>query len=50
MQYQSCDCILQGMQSPKIGLILALEGVVFHYIYLVKVLLGSDTVHDDISV
>ena len=33
IQYYSCVCIL-GMQSFRISLILVLEGVVFHFIWL----------------
>ena len=37
MQYHSCVCIFV-MQTLKIGLILVLEGIVFHYIRLKYIL------------
>ena len=37
-----------GMQSSKTGLILVLEGVVFHYIWLLKCLFGTVTIYSDI--
>ena len=45
LQYYSCVWIL-GMQSLRIGLILVLEGVVFHYIWL-KYLFGTVTIYPD---
>ena len=51
MQYHSCVCVcvceFLGMQSPRIGLILVLEGIVFHYMWL-KCLLGTVTIYSDI--
>ena len=40
-------CAFLGMQSPRVGLILVLEGVVFHYSGL-KYLFGAVTIHSDI--
>ena len=40
-------CAFLSMQSPRIGLILVLEGVVFHYISF-KCLFGTVTIYSDI--
>ena len=40
MQCHSCVCAFLGMKSPRNGIILVLEGVVFHYSRL-KCLLGQ---------
>ena len=40
-------CVFLGMQNLRIGLILVLEGIVFHYIWL-KYLFGTVTIHSDI--
>ena len=40
-------CAFLGMQSPRIGLILVLEDVVFHYSRL-KYLLETVTTYSDI--
>ena len=40
-------CEFLGMQSLRIGLILVLEGVVFHYIWL-KYLFGTVTIYSNI--
>ena len=41
--YHSCLCAFLGMQTLKIGSILVLEGIVFHYIWL-KYLFGTITI------
>ena len=40
MQCHSCVCAFLGMKSPRYGIILMLEGVIFHYSRL-KCLLGQ---------
>ena len=47
MQCHSCVCAFLGMKSPRNGIILVLEGVVFHYSRL-KCLLGQFTIYSDI--
>ena len=42
-------CEFLGMQSLRIGLILVLEGVIFHYIWL-KYLFGTVTIYSDILI
>ena len=34
MQHHSCVCAFLGLQSLRIGLIMVLEGIVFHYVPL----------------
>ena len=41
-----CVCAFLGMKSPRIGLILVLEGVVFHFIWF-KCLFETVTIYSD---